>query len=132
MTLTRPVYAGPFPEPPAQSTSLAYGTQGSYEGWQLPLAAGATGAGGGATVVVVGGNVVVVAGGSVVVGAAVVVVGAIVVGGSSVFGTGWVVDAYGRLSSGRPAAAVVSDAPDPHPASRATVRHVIERSLGTS
>lgn len=92
MTLTCPVYAGPLPEPPAQSTSLAFGTHGSYDGWQSGLADRTAtvvgGGGGGAAVVVVGGTVVVV-GGTVVVGAAVVVVvGAAVVGGSSVFGTG--------------------------------------------
>ena len=32
ITLTVPVYSGPLPEPPAQSTSLAIGTQGSYDG----------------------------------------------------------------------------------------------------
>jgi hypothetical protein len=33
MTWTVPVYAGPLPFPPAQPTSLAKGTHGSYDGW---------------------------------------------------------------------------------------------------
>lgn len=61
ITRTGPVYSGPFPEPPRQSTSEAIGTHGSYEGWQLEAG------GGGVVALVVGfGGIVVVTGGTVV------------------------------------------------------------------
>jgi hypothetical protein len=47
MTWTLPVYAGPFPLPPSQSTSLAMRTHGSYDGWHSFATSGSGGGGGG-------------------------------------------------------------------------------------
>src|SRR4029434_10839045 len=75
MTWTRPVYAGPLPLPPAQSTSLAKGTHGSYDGWQSPAGTGGGGGVGGGAGTGGGRGSALVGGGAGGGGARVVVVG---------------------------------------------------------